>query len=170
MKLYAKINNNTDFGGLFSEDRLKEDWITTEVLPDPNLVVKKWNGSTWFEGATPEQIEVQNQKISLAKVKEFLDKKRAVGEAIFNDFELRITAGLIGKPLAEVQSIVNEIDSVLYKPLNLVKTGDFASAMFLFQSMTAPSDEFVLSFWNELATQTSDFYTNNYPTEELARR
>lgn len=167
--MYAKIINNTDFGGLFTEDRIKEDWKTTEVLPNPNLIIKKWNGNNWIEGATAEQIEIQNQKLSLSKVREFLDNKRDAGEVIFNDFELRITAGLIGKPLTEVQIIVNEIDSVLYKPLNLVKTGDFASALFLFQSMTAPTDEFVLSFWNELVAQTSDFYTNNYPTEELAR-
>ncbi len=56
----ARIINNSEFGGIFTDEFIQENWEVTDVLPDDNLINKKWNGLQWIEGLSLSQINDLN--------------------------------------------------------------------------------------------------------------
>jgi hypothetical protein len=70
----ARILNN-ELTGIYTNDfisknldkvingQLVSEWELTEILPSENLLKPLWKGTTWIEGATPEEItEQENQQ------------------------------------------------------------------------------------------------------------
>lgn len=67
----ARIINNVDFGGLFTDDyfvkypELTQDWVLTEVLPNGEIL-PIWNGLNWEESYV-EVINVQEKEEEIIK-------------------------------------------------------------------------------------------------------
>jgi len=57
-----RITNNLEWGGSYTQEfidtnlELVSEWIFTNEECNPNFIIKKWNGTQWIEGATPEEI------------------------------------------------------------------------------------------------------------------
>ncbi len=117
----------------------------------------------------PSEILLVNFEKLKNEVKNFLIKKKTDGESYFNEIELTITMELAGMLLTELMPVSGEIDTILYKPLNLIKNGDFFSAMMLFQnpSTLEPTIPIVLEHWENIKTYTINYFNENYPTETI---
>lgn len=147
-----------------------DNGIYTLVIQDSNDIIyneqlqwlKDNKSIEEFEG-TPEEIAEQQQAETLLKVKKFMQQKQEDGNSFYNDIDLRITVALSAMDKETLFPKLAEIDSLLYPPLNKIKTGDFASALYLFSNQTAPSDAFVLNFYNEALTFCQTYYENKYP-------
>ena len=80
--MISKINTDNSFGGNFTNDRIKEDWTTTDVIYQGGFIKAFWDGSKWIESATAAEIEkvittkiIEEQKIKKENIiKEKLDK------------------------------------------------------------------------------------------------
>ena len=177
----ARIINGEDWGGnhpqtwlddnqnLEISGQLVSEWTLTDILPLKTLVLKKWNGNIWYEGATQEEIQLASFKKTKDNVRQFLSKKKKDGKTYFEDFELIITMQLAGMLIVDLVAVTNEIDTILYKPLNLIKNGDFFSAMMLFNNPNtiAPTIPIVLNHWNNIKSFTQNYFTENYPQETI---
>ena len=169
MDIVAKINDDNSFGGNFYTKDVKENWNTTDLIYDSNYLKPKWNDSVWCEGASQEEIDKINYDKKIQSVRQFLAKKKQEGKDYFNEFELIITMQLAGMLIVDLVAVTNEIDTVLYKPLNLIKNGDFFSAMMLFNNpnTVAPTIPIVLNHWNDIKVFTQNYFAENYPQEPI---
>ena len=113
--------------------------------------------------ATPEEIAEQQQAEALEQAKQFLANNKTAGEDYYNNINLRVTVALFAVEKNVLFPILQEIEAILYPPLNKIKTGDFASALFIFSNQTPPTDAFVLSFYNEALDFCQNYYDTNYP-------
>lgn len=85
----VRIINNTDFGGIYSEEFIQEGWEMTNKIPDQNLIVKKWNGANWYEGATADEIGISNAKKNAEKEEEIIKR--------YNYLMMRALSSSMGK-------------------------------------------------------------------------
>jgi hypothetical protein len=118
---------------------------------------------------TPEEVDENNFSKLKEGVSKFLEKKKQDGIEYFNNFEIIITIQLAGILITELVAITNEIDTILYKPLNLIKNGDFFSAMMLFNNPATitPTIPLVLNHWNDIKVFTQNYFLENYPQEPI---
>lgn len=153
----SKLTGNVYFNGVLvpQDDRLQE-WNDYIIFKNNGGIVSE------FEG-TPEEIAEQQQAETLLEVKKFMQQKLQDGFNFFNDLDLRITVALSAMDKETLFPKLDEIDSLFFPPLNKIKTGDFASALYLFSNQTAPSDAFVLNFYNKALTFCQTYYENKYP-------
>lgn len=158
---FISTNKNNVING-----QLVSEWQLTDVLPtenERNYLKLMFENDSYYEGATPEEIAQVNQTIEIETAKIFMAQKQEDGNSFYNDIDLRITVALSAMDKETLFPKLAEIDSLLYPPLNKIKTGDFASALYLFSNQTAPSDAFVLNFYNEALTFCQTYYDNKYP-------
>lgn len=99
----------------------------------------------------------------LENLKQFLSKKRSDGLEYFNQKELEITQQLIGIGQEALYPILDEVDNIVYKALNLIKTGDYASCLRYMTQATSPQIPMVLNIWNTMKNDVVEYYTNQYP-------
>ena len=137
--------------------------VEVPILYNGSFLKPLWNGSEWIEGATPEEIAEQQQAEALEQAKQFLANNKTAGEDYYNNINLRVTVALFAVEKNVLFPILQEIEAILYPPLNKIKTGDFASALFIFSNQTPPTDAFVLSFYNEALDFCQNYYDTNYP-------
>lgn len=163
MNIFSKINTDKSFGGNFYEKDIKEGWEVTSKIYDKNLIKPIWNGADWVEGATPEEIAEQQQEEALEQAKQFLANNEIIGKEYYNDIHLRVTVALFAVERNVLFPILQEVDALLYPPLNKIKTGDFASALFIFSNQQPPTNEFVLNFYNEAVAFCQNYYNTKYP-------
>lgn len=105
-----------------------------------------------------EEIQIMNEKLN-----EFIIKKKKDGSKYFNDLECKITTQLYGMERTELMALLVEMNNVLYPPLNLMRGGDFASAVAVFQNVPETENEMILGFWNEARMYAMRYYLENYP-------
>lgn len=107
----ARIVNGEDFGGIYNTQyfidnpELTSDWVLTEVLPEVDLLVKKWNGTTWIEGATSEEI---------------VESKRDLIESIDNEYTTKIS-NLMRKSIEQFISDGTPIPQNILDERNLLR-------------------------------------------------
>jgi hypothetical protein len=116
-----------------------------------------------YEGATTEEIAEQQQQQQIEQTKLFLQANKEAGESYYNEINLRVTMALIAVERTTLFQILQEVDTLLYPPLNKIKTGDFASALFIFENQTPPLNQFVLNFYNEAVQYCQNYYDTKYP-------
>ena len=177
----ARIINGTDWGGNYPQSWLNDNqnkeiagqlvskWTLTLVLPNENLILKKWNGSSWIEGASQEIIDQVNLEKKKEFVRLFLNKKKKDGQSYFNEKELQITMLLAGMMLTDLVIVSAEIDDKIMPFLSYIKTGDYFNAMMKFQrnEIVEPTNSIVLNLFNEIQTYTVNYFNENYPTETI---
>lgn len=157
MKQYFIINEDNSYGG--SVSTCVEGFIYTEL--EPKKSTDTWNGLEW--------IAIENLEQTKETVRQFLAKKKQDGRNYFNEIELNITMQLTGMMLVDLVAVSEQIDSILYKPLNLIQKGDYFSAMMLFQnpSKIEPTHPIVLNYWNNMKAYCIAYFNENYPTETI---
>lgn len=139
-----------------------KDWILAPFY-EGNFIKPFWNGTDYVESATPEEIAEQQQHQQIEQAKLFLQANKEAGDSYYNKINLRVTMGLIAVEKAVLFPILQEVDNLLYPPLNKIKTGDFASALFIFKNQTPPTNQFVLNFYNEAVQYCQNYYDTKYP-------
>jgi len=140
----------------------------TEVSEDligfiDSLIKPMWNGTEVYEGASPEEIAQQQQAEALEQAKQFLANNENAGKEYYNDIHLRVTMALFAVDRNILFPILQEVDALLYPPLDKIKTGDFASALYIFSNQTAPTNQLVLDFYNEAVAFCQNYYDTKYP-------
>lgn len=113
----------------------------------------------------PEEIQAQfNEQITI-----FLKQKKKDGSKYFDEMECKITKQLLGMERTELMVLLVEMQNILYPPLNLIRGGDFASALAIFQTTPDTSKvnetgtEIILQLWNEARGFAMRYYLENYP-------
>ncbi len=141
------------------------DWniVETELESNPNFNKNKWNGLEWIEGLTNEEIAQNQLEQQKELAKAFMLQKELDGRAFYKDIDLRITVAFSAMDRNVLFPKLAEIDAVLYPPLLKIKTGDFASALYLFLNQDAPTDAFILDFYNEALQYCQNYYDTKYP-------
>lgn len=146
-----------------------EDWILVEITLEQLKKIcefgkAKLENGIWVKiDPTQEELDLQLQEEMYSNAKSFMQQKKLDGSGFYNDMDLRITIGLSAVERNILFPKLAEIDSLLYPPLYKIKTGDFASALYIFQNQSIPSDEFVLNFYNEALTYCQTYYDTKYP-------
>ena len=107
----------------------------------------------------PEEIEAQFNE----QIEEFLKKKKVDGSYFFDCMEAKVTKALFSMERTALMTLLGEMQTHLYPTLNLIRGGDFASALVIFQTATAPENEMILPFWNEARSFCVRYYLENYP-------
>lgn len=111
-----------------------------------------------------EQIQMFDDQINI-----FLKKKKEDGEKYFDEMECKITKQLFSMERTSLMILLVEMQNILYPPLNLIRGGDFASALAIFQSTPDTSKvneagtEIILALWNEARSFAMRYYLENYP-------
>jgi len=141
----------------------KEEWILVEVEIPSDFLKPKWNGSQWIETATSEEIQAHQYEQQMLQYKEFISLNKEAGRNFYDDINLRVTISLFAVERSVLFPILQEVDALLYPPLNKIKTGDFASALFIFTNQTPPTNQFVLNFYNEAVSVCQNYYDTKYP-------
>lgn len=121
----ARIKPDNNFGGVYTDEwleanaqlivngQLVSDWTLTEILPAQNLVKPLWNGQSWIEGYSDDdiraemlqQIESQrlevlnrlNEKLILDKAQELDDAEALENSVIYPFWEAGIEVKLNDK-------------------------------------------------------------------------
>lgn len=113
----------------------------------------------------PEEIQAQfNEQITI-----FLKQKKKDGSKYFDEMECKITKKLFAMERTELMDLLVEMQNILYPPLNLIRGGDFASALAIFQTTPDTSKvnetgtEIILQLWNEARGFAMRYYLENYP-------
>lgn len=107
----------------------------------------------------PEEIQAQFDE----RISEFLQKKKEAGNNFFDCMEAKVTKALFGIERTELMALLAEMQTHLYPPLNLIRGGDFASALALFQAGIGTENETIVPFWNEARSYCVRYYLENYP-------
>lgn len=116
------------------------------------------------EGVSYIVVEQQEVEVDpIEEIKSFLAQKENDGANYFNDINAKITLELIGVERVALFSILEEIDTILYPPLMKIKTGDFASALLLFNRQTPPTNAMLLQYYNEAKQYALEYYNMKYP-------
>lgn len=93
MEIVARIINNEYFGGLFEISQVKPEWQITKVLPDENLILKKWNGTGWYEGTPVSELNAQKKQETLNYLSDMISKinryitAMAMGKSVHDDLD-----------------------------------------------------------------------------------
>lgn len=107
----------------------------------------------------PEEIQAQFDE----QISDFLVKKKEDGNTFFDCMEAKVTNQLFGMERTELMTLLGEMQTHLYPTLNLIRGGDFASALALFQAGATTENEIILPFWNEARSYCVRYYLENYP-------
>ena len=107
----------------------------------------------------PEEIEAQFD----LQIEDFLKKKKEDGNAFFDCMEAKVTKALFSMERTALMTLLGEMQTHLYPTLNLIRGGDFASALALFQNGAGTENEIILGFLNEARSFTVRYYLENYP-------
>lgn len=136
-----------------------------EFAPYYNLsfLKPKWNGNNYFESATSEEIQAHQYEQQMLQAKQFIALNKEAGRDFYDDIHLRVTVALFAVERNILFPILQEVDTKLYPPLEKIKTGDFASALFIFTNQAQPTNEFVLNFYNEAIQYCQNYYDTKYP-------
>lgn len=107
----------------------------------------------------PEEIAAQFD----AQIEEFLKKKKEDGSCFFDCMEAKVTKELFSMERTSLMVLLGEMQIHLYPPLKLIRGGDFASALVVFQNGATTENEIILPFWNEARSFCVRYYLENYP-------
>lgn len=107
----------------------------------------------------PEEIQAQFDE----QISNFLVKKKEDGANFFDCMEAKVTKQLFGMERTELMTLLGEMQTHLYPTLNLIRGGDFASALAIFQAGATTENEIILPFWNEARSYCVRYYLENYP-------
>ncbi len=133
-----------------------------------NFIKPKINSETkeLYEGATEEEIAELKKQNKLLQMQNFLTKKKADGEAYYNEIELTLTLLLAGLPLQELVPVNNEIETKIKPLINEVKMGDWFNAymrLWITQDYTALESPLLQDTFSEIKNKVKYYFENNYP-------
>ena len=111
---------------------------------------------------TQEEIDAYNAQKAFEAMQAFKQKTRLDGEAYYNEIDIKITAQLYGRPQTEVNPLVIEIDEKIMPVMNLVKDGQWYSALIKAMATPDPTSQEVLDGFNEVKAYISNYVTENY--------
>lgn len=154
--IYSGKLKNTDLDIVFLNDE-----------NDPNypeyIVWLMGNGTLESVTCFSEEIEAYNASIQRDYIKTFMQQKKCDGYAYYNEMDLDITTALAAVDRDVLFPKLQQIDTLLYPPLTKIKSGDFASALFIFLNQDPPTDIFVLQFYNQAYLYCQTYYDTKYP-------
>lgn len=107
----------------------------------------------------PEEIQAQFDE----HISNFLQKKKEDGVRFFDSMEAKVTKQLFAMERTALMALLAEMQTHLYPTLNLIRGGDFASALALFQIGATTENAIILPFWNEARAYCMRYYLENYP-------
>lgn len=154
-KLTGKIYNTISGVEIIQDDTLNE-WQQFNQWKISGGIVNVVN---YFGN----ELQDQEYLISKEKVLNFLNNNKTEGKKFFDDMHVRITMELSAIERNILFPILEEIDNLLYPPLNKIKTGDFASALWIFCGQPDPENQFVLDFYDEAFAYCQEYYNTKYP-------
>lgn len=155
---------NGYFAGNYSSiEALPANKTVCEIFYDGSFQTPFFNGTEWIEGATAEEIAQVAYQTEIESAKSFMEQKENDGCSFYKEMDLKMTIALSKIEIAVLFEILNEVDNVLYPPLMKIKTGDFASALFIFSNQQPPINNFVLDFYNEAVSYCQNYYNTKYP-------
>lgn len=156
MKYYITKHKN-----IVTEDLVKIPFHEPENPLTIDFIAWQKCGGTIEESdyELPEEIQAQFD----LQIAEFLQKKKEDGVVFFDCMEAKVTKQLYGMERVELMALLAEMQTYLYPPLNLIRGGDFASALALFQTGIGTENEMIVQFWNEARSYCIRYYLENYP-------
>lgn len=157
------IKGTNIHGGNFFINNIPNDREISSVFYNGDFLKPIIVDDVWIEGATLEEIADNELKKQMIAAKQFIDNNKAAGKNFYDDIHLRVTVALFAVERNILFPILQEVDTKLYPPLEKIKTGDFASALFIFTNQAPPTNEFVLEFYNEAIQYCQNYYDTKYP-------
>jgi len=169
MMYKARILNNSEFGGIYSNEFLESNqeneingdlvsnWITTEVLPN-NLLKPILNSSEWIEGLTVEEVKTyKNEKETQKEFNCYL-RRKSDGENAYLKLsaEFRL-AKLSGQISEETHSYLEEL---LTPVRNEIMFGQWKKALDILENLGV--EQIGADLYNRLYTQISLYINDNY--------
>lgn len=112
---------------------------------------------------TQQEIDEYNDQLQQQSLDHFMLQKEVDGKAYYKEIDKRITASLLAIDRNVLFSILEEIENCLYPPLSKIKTGDFASALCIFENQNLPINALILNFYNEAKIYCENYYNTKYP-------
>lgn len=156
MKFYLTKHKN-----IINEDlqKIKLD----EPLHPLSIQFVEWQKA----GGTIEESEIElpeelQEQFDL-RIVDFLKKKKDDGNYFFDCMEAKVTKELFSMERTLLMALLAEMQVHLYPPLNLIRGGDFASALAIFQAGATTENQTILQFWNEARSYCVRYYLENYP-------
>lgn len=141
-----------------ADDYNEELWF---VIPDGLLRPVLVNGNV-VEGATSEELAEWRKQIKLDQIEKFRKQMRDLGQEFYNSIDVEVTADLYGKPASIVNPAVEQIDERIMPIMNLIKDGQWYSALVLAQKTQEPDNEIALSIWNRVLLEIQNIIQTYY--------
>lgn len=166
MNIVVRIINGEDFGGLYDISQINHDWQVTNVLPDENIILKKWNGVSWYEGFDELEVQVIRNQDKLNNEKQKYIQRIKDGQEKYAELsaEFRL-AKLSGQISEETHSAIEEI---LIPVRNEVLAGQWMSALTKLEGIG--STNIGESLYNRLHNDIQTYINNSYTVEEILNR
>ena len=144
------------------DNYIPEGW--TDIPPDSILLKPVWseNTSKWVEGATPEEIAAFQQQQQLEQIKQFRQKTKQDGVSFYNEVDVEVTVAFFGQPSSIVNPAVEEIDTYLMPVMNLVKEGQWYSAMIKSQQVPQLNTDIAEQLRQEITQKIAEYVRENY--------
>ena len=117
------------------------------------------------ETATPEEIAEFEMQKEIERIKADRDKKRADGIAYYEEIDIKMHMQFAGRPAEEINPLVAETDKLVVPVMNLVKDGQWYSALMLAYETPNPTYQEVLDGFNEIKEYIATYVAENYTTE-----
>jgi hypothetical protein len=137
-----------------------------ETSEQPVHLINIWNGSTFIEGATLEQLQAASEQARDNAIREFMQRKEQDGKAYADAMRFEITKELIGKPIATVNEIDGQTKVTVMPLLELIENkGDYWTAMNLAMTIAPPTNAIALCYFNDLKGYIINYVQTNYPTD-----
>lgn len=139
------------------------------------LIEPEYNSSTEKLGAikkVPDKKEYTYEIVPLTQeelqqkqkqqFKQFKQKLQNDGQAYYDEIDLKITMQFFGRPQAEINQLIAEVDAKIMPIMDLIKSGQWYSAMMLILSTELPTNQEVLTGFNEVKNHTTNYVQTNY--------
>ncbi len=139
---------------------IPEGWIDKE----PTGIKPVWseNDNNWVESATQDEIEQHQKQKQQEQFQQFKQKLQNDGQSYYNEIDLQITMQFYGRPQIEINPLVAEVDTKIMPVMDLVKSGQWYSAMMKITTTELPNNQEVLNGFNEVKSFIINYVQENY--------
>lgn len=143
--------------------QLVSQWILTEILPTENeLNYQKlmFDGVNYYEGATPEEINIKNNQLRNEEIKSKYELHKANGWKAYQDFRAKIVSDIYDGIITEEQAFAVEANlKIAYD--RIAQNGDWKTARFELQQVN-PFPEFVQYYYDLALNYINQYIIENY--------
>ena len=134
----------------------------TDVLPDKNLIKKKWNGKRWIEAATFEEIQAHKKQVQQQQDADFQAQKKADGITYADEINTKLIGIMRGKTQAQIDDLDIEFRAKILKYLDLIEGGDWWTAKRMISNTTLPKIPEIKTLFLEVRQHIRNYVNENY--------